>query len=188
MDFSANMLTTGGQRLRDMERAAKQAKIGIWTNYVAAPTNQGKLSGAFTGKVGEKGRTEAARLCVGSVGSEGATRRLAETVRVTTADSWRHLHPVSGQVIEVVSGDCLVVKEDRVERRLQLSSLRAPRVGTQSRPADPYAAEAKEFLRKKLVCVWGGACGVGWLAVFRNAGSSEDSDVRHDRRLRNEGF
>ena len=29
MEFSVNMLTTGGQRLRDLERAAKQAKIGI---------------------------------------------------------------------------------------------------------------------------------------------------------------
>ena len=53
MEFSVNMLTTGGQRLRDLERAAKQQKTGIWTNYVPVATNQGKLSDSFAGKVGE---------------------------------------------------------------------------------------------------------------------------------------
>ena len=56
MEFSVNMLSNGGQKLRDMERAAKQARIGIWTNYVPTASNQGKLSDTFTGKVTLRGR------------------------------------------------------------------------------------------------------------------------------------
>jgi hypothetical protein len=33
-------MTSGAQRLRELERTAKQEKKGIWTNYVPAPTNQ----------------------------------------------------------------------------------------------------------------------------------------------------
>ncbi|GAX85627.1 hypothetical protein CEUSTIGMA_g13042.t1 [Chlamydomonas eustigma] len=105
MEFSVNMISSGGQKLRDLERAAKLQKAAIWTHYVPAPSNQGKLSDVFVGKI-----------------------------------------------VEVVSGDCVVVKDDRrIERRIQLSSLRAPRMATRDRPADPHAVEAKEFLRKKLV-------------------------------------
>ena len=52
MEFSVNMISNGSQRLRDLERAAKQRKVGIWTNYVPVASNQGKLSGTFIGKVG----------------------------------------------------------------------------------------------------------------------------------------
>lgn len=34
---------------------------------------------------------------------------------------------------------------------MQISSLRAPRMGTRDRAPDPFGAEAKEFLRKKLI-------------------------------------
>mmetsp|Transcript_6774 Transcript_6774/g.14968 ORF Transcript_6774/g.14968 Transcript_6774/m.14968 type:complete len:971 (+) Transcript_6774:79-2991(+) len=106
MEFSVNMMTSGSQRLRDLERAAKQERRAIWTNYVPAPTNQTKLSMNFNGKV-----------------------------------------------VEIVSGDCLVIKDSAsgVERRVQLSSLRAPRMSTRDRPADPWATDAKEFLRKRLI-------------------------------------
>ncbi len=70
------MISSGGQKLRDLERAAKQAKVAMWQNYVPAATNSSKLSDTFVGKV-----------------------------------------------IEVVSGDCLVVKDKATggERRIQLS-------------------------------------------------------------------
>jgi hypothetical protein len=55
----------------------------------------------------------------------------------------------TGRVVEVVSGDCLVVKDraSGVERRINLSSIRTPRMGTRDRQPEPYATEAKEFLR-----------------------------------------
>jgi len=63
-----------------------------------------------------------------------------------------------GTVIEVVSGDMLVVKigEDPLvgeEKRVSLSSIRAPKVGNARRnqPDDPYAVEAKDFLRQKAI-------------------------------------
>eukprot|EP00252_Welwitschia_mirabilis_P024927 TRINITY_DN7610_c0_g1_i1.p1 TRINITY_DN7610_c0_g1~~TRINITY_DN7610_c0_g1_i1.p1 ORF type:complete len:993 (+),score=268.32 TRINITY_DN7610_c0_g1_i1:311-3289(+) len=64
-----------------------------------------------------------------------------------------------GKVIEVVSGDCVVVADDAApigslaaERRVNLSSIRAPKMGNPRRekPA-PYAREAKDFLRSKLI-------------------------------------
>ncbi|GBG64549.1 hypothetical protein CBR_g45244 [Chara braunii] len=66
----------------------------------------------------------------------------------------------SGKVIEIVSGDCIVVADESAaagtpaaERRVFLSSIRAPKLGnprSDTRPA-PFAREAKEFLRKKLI-------------------------------------
>eukprot|EP00249_Psilotum_nudum_P022287 c28457_g1_i1 orf=385-3351(+) len=66
----------------------------------------------------------------------------------------------NGKVIEVVSGDCIVVADDSVpfgsplaERRVNLSSIRAPKMGNprkEEKPA-PYAREAKEYLRSRLV-------------------------------------
>ena len=55
----------------------------------------------------------------------------------------------SGKVCEIVSGDTIVVIDPTgAERRLSLSSLRCPRMG---REPEPYAAEAKELLRKLLI-------------------------------------
>ncbi len=58
-----------------------------------------------------------------------------------------------GPVVEIISGDCLVVREDGsgVERRLTLSSIRAPRPPARDRAGEPYGAEAKEFLRGRLI-------------------------------------
>ena len=71
-----SMLSSGAQKMRDLERAAKLAKLRIWTHYVPTASNQIKMSDMFNGKV-----------------------------------------------IEVVSGDCIVVKEEvsGQEKRLQLS-------------------------------------------------------------------
>ena len=62
--------------------------------------------------------------------------------------------------MEVVSGDCVIVADDSVpygsplaERRVNLSSIRCPKMGNPRRdekPA-PYAREAKEFLRTRLI-------------------------------------
>ncbi|XP_012471070.1 ribonuclease TUDOR 1 [Gossypium raimondii] len=65
-----------------------------------------------------------------------------------------------GKVVEVVSGDCIIVSDDSIpygsllaERRVNLSSIRCPKMGNPRRdekPA-PYAREAKEFLRTRLI-------------------------------------
>ncbi|RLN70215.1 hypothetical protein BBJ29_001732 [Phytophthora kernoviae] len=70
--------------------------------------------------------------------------------------SAKHL---TGTVVEVISGDCLVVylpdapTPAEQEKRIYLSSLRAPRLGNPRRqePNAPYAAEAKEFLRNRAI-------------------------------------
>lgn len=57
--------------------------------------------------------------------------------------------PYQAKVVEIVSGDTiLVLATDNVERRLSLSSIRAPKMNKNS---EPYAAEAKESLRKILI-------------------------------------
>ncbi|KAI4336418.1 hypothetical protein L6164_014947 [Bauhinia variegata] len=71
-----------------------------------------------------------------------------------------HGQNFTGKVIEVVSGDCIIVADDSIpygspqaERRVNLSSIRCPKMGNPRRdekPA-PYAREAKEFLRTRLI-------------------------------------
>ncbi|XP_010908182.1 ribonuclease TUDOR 1 isoform X1 [Elaeis guineensis] len=71
-----------------------------------------------------------------------------------------HDQNFSGKVVEVVSGDCIIVADDSVpygspfaERRVNLSSVRSPKMGNPRRdekPA-PYAREAREFLRTRLI-------------------------------------
>lgn len=66
----------------------------------------------------------------------------------------------SGKVVEVVSGDCIIVADDSspfgspsAERRVNLSSIRCPKLGNPRRdekPA-PYAREARELLRTRLI-------------------------------------
>ncbi|XP_071709827.1 ribonuclease TUDOR 1-like [Rutidosis leptorrhynchoides] len=66
----------------------------------------------------------------------------------------------TGKVVEVVSGDCVIVADDSLpfgspaaERRVNLSSIRCPKLGNprrEEKPA-PYAREAREFLRTRLI-------------------------------------
>lgn len=58
-----------------------------------------------------------------------------------------------GTVSEIVSGDVILVRDasNGIERRVTLSSIRAPRLGSRDRPSEPWAAEAKEFLRQRLI-------------------------------------
>ncbi|XWS60174.1 hypothetical protein CRYUN_Cryun07bG0012700 [Craigia yunnanensis] len=66
----------------------------------------------------------------------------------------------TGKVVEVVSGDCVVVADDSIpygsplaERRVNLSSIRCPKMGNPRRDEKPaaYAREAREFLRTRLI-------------------------------------
>ncbi|KAH1074755.1 hypothetical protein J1N35_027083 [Gossypium stocksii] len=66
----------------------------------------------------------------------------------------------TGKVVEVVSGDCIVVADDSApygsplaERRVNLSSIRCPKIGNPRRDEKPaaYAREAREFLRTRLI-------------------------------------
>ncbi|XP_077226647.1 ribonuclease TUDOR 1-like [Tasmannia lanceolata] len=71
-----------------------------------------------------------------------------------------HDQNFTGKVVEVVSGDCIIVADDAVpfgsplaERRVNLSSIRSPKIGNPRRdekPA-PYAREARDFLRTRLI-------------------------------------
>lgn len=66
----------------------------------------------------------------------------------------------TGKVVEVMSGDCIIVADDSLpsgsplaERRVNLSSIWCPKMGNPRRdekPA-PYAREAKELLRTRLI-------------------------------------
>ncbi|CEG35517.1 staphylococcal nuclease domain-containing protein 1-like isoform x1 [Plasmopara halstedii] len=66
---------------------------------------------------------------------------------------------VTGTVVEVISGDCIVVYVPTAptpieqEKRIYLSSLRAPRLGNARRGEmnAPYAIEAKEFIRHRAI-------------------------------------
>ncbi|GJZ80654.1 ribonuclease TUDOR 1-like protein [Tanacetum coccineum] len=64
------------------------------------------------------------------------------------------------QVVEVVSGDCIIVANDALpfgspvaERRVNLSSIRCPKLESRQREEkpSPYAREAREFLRTRLI-------------------------------------
>lgn len=100
----------GGLKIRLSERAAKEARQGIWRDWQPPASTLGS----------------------------GPAK-------------------VSARVVEVVSGDTIVVLIDGpsgpAERRFNLSSIRAPRMGNarkEEKPA-PYALEAKEFLRQRII-------------------------------------
>lgn len=87
-----------------------------------------------------------------------------------------------GVVLEVLSGDTYIIEQEGtgVERRIQLASTRAPRLGNSKRGIEPekYSEEAKEFARKTLIGkhvsvtleytrkIPGGESGQEWLAEF----------------------
>ena len=56
----------------------------------------------------------------------------------------------------MVSGDVLSIRDSSsgAERRVTLSSIRAPRPTRRDEKPEPYGLEAKEFLRQRLI----GAC------------------------------
>ncbi|KDP22512.1 hypothetical protein JCGZ_26343 [Jatropha curcas] len=71
-----------------------------------------------------------------------------------------HDQNFTGKVVEIVSGDCIIVADDSVpygsplaERRVNLSSIRCPKMGNPRRDEKPenYAREAKDLLRRRLI-------------------------------------
>ncbi|KAL6562823.1 Translin-1 [Orobanche hederae] len=71
-----------------------------------------------------------------------------------------HNQNFTGKVIEVVSADCVIVADDSLpfgdpsaERRVNLSSIRGPKMGNPRRDkkCEPYAPDAKDFLRTCLI-------------------------------------
>lgn len=72
----------------------------------------------------------------------------------STVDQVRGSKQFIGTVVEVVSGDTVVaVDPSGAERRITLSSVRAPRMGNPRRDikGEPYSEEAKEFVRSRLI-------------------------------------
>lgn len=72
-----------------------------------------------------------------------------------------HNQNFTGKVVEVVSGDCIIVADDSIpfgspsaERRVNLSSIRCPKMGNprkEDMKPQAYAREAKEFLRSRII-------------------------------------
>ena len=59
-----------------------------------------------------------------------------------------------GKVSEIISGDFLVIKDfavPPVEHRVALSSIKAPKLGRRDEKDEPFAWEAREFLRSRLI-------------------------------------
>ncbi|XP_021721217.1 ribonuclease TUDOR 2-like [Chenopodium quinoa] len=72
-----------------------------------------------------------------------------------------HDQNFTGKVVEIVSGDCIIVADDAVpvgsplaERRVNISSIKAPKLGNprwNNKGPESHARESKEFLRQKLI-------------------------------------
>ena len=130
--------------------------MGQWHNYVPQTGNSAKLRCAAARL------RPGARAALGCPGSGPLCRALQRSGRLA-GNPRSNLPPplpslfaslprsdkFTGTVSEIVSGDCVVVKDKAsgVERRVNLSSIRAPRVGGRDRAPEPWALEAKEFLR-----------------------------------------
>ena len=138
VDWSAALMTSGAQRLRAAEKAAKAQRLRLWHDYVAPTPSIDAASGA---------------------------------------------KEFDAVVVEAVSGDVLMVAEKKtgVERRVHLASVRAPRVGNERRgvKAEPWAVEAKEFLRKRCV---GKPCRVK-MEYARKSNPGGDGENAQDARL-----
>ena len=70
-----------------------------------------------------------------------------------TGNSAKLSDKFTGVVAEIASGDTLVVRDNanKQERRVVLSSIRAPRGPARDRAAEPWFLEGKEFLRQRLI-------------------------------------
>ena len=98
-------------------------------------------------------------------GGAARLRAAEKAAKASRARIWREYVPppdnsISGGdfravVVEAVSGDVVVVAHlaTGAERRVNLSSVRAPRLGNERRGQrpEPWAVEAKEFLRQRCV-------------------------------------
>ena len=61
----------------------------------------------------------------------------------------------SAKIVEIVSGDLFVVRDASVtppvDRRVSLSSVRAPRMGGKDKADEPWAWQSREFFREKFI-------------------------------------
>lgn len=103
-------------------------------------------SSAFTGA--------AARTAMRNAEKEAKTANLRvwKDYQAPVLQTEKNLQAV---VVEIISGDCLVVyiPDKAEEKRIYLSSLRAPRIGNARRnePNAPFALDAKEYLRTRSI-------------------------------------
>jgi len=114
-------LTQDTQAMREAERSAKESRLNKWRNY-----NPAKDQNAYT----------------------------AEVKHVDAEQASINDKVFSAKVSQVVSGDCLVVQDNGGRtKRIYLASVTAPKLGNARRGAadEAWAAEAKEFMRKKLI-------------------------------------
>lgn len=132
------------RKLKTAELQAKKTRLRIWTNYVPPATNSKAIHDQnFTGKVSYL-------FCC--------------KFSVVFCFFWIPFIILQKlffmQVIEVVSADCIIVADESLpfgdpsaERRVNLSSIRGPKMGNPRRDQkpDPYARDAKEFLRTRLL-------------------------------------
>ena len=83
----------------------------------------------------------------------GFSQTLNPAGQVTCPAGTKLSDKFTGVVTEVVSGDTLVVKDagSGLERRVNLSSIRAARLGRKGEKPEDWALEAKEFLRSRLI-------------------------------------
>lgn len=128
------------RKLKIAELQAKKSRLRMWKNYVPPPSNSKAIHNQnFSGKV----------KCFYQLFMLKGQSFHSNNILIWLI-----------QVVEVVSGDCIVVADDSIpygsplaERRVNLSSIRCPKMGNPRRdekPA-PYAREAKEFLRTRLI-------------------------------------
>ena len=76
----------------------------------------------------------------------------AADAEATSGGSAGGLHDYQGKVVQVLSGDSLLIQDnDGTERKVSLASIRAPRLGRRGDKDEPFALEAKEHMRSKLV-------------------------------------
>lgn len=106
------------------------------------------------------GAAAAATLRAAERAAKGERQRLWAGYTAPAAPVVRGERRFDGRISEVLSGDTVIVAVPRApgvagpaeERRVSLASVRAPRMGARGgADAQPWAAEAREFLRKTLV-------------------------------------
>eukprot|EP00201_Polytomella_parva_P016627 CAMPEP_0175065674 /NCGR_PEP_ID=MMETSP0052_2-20121109/16068_1 /TAXON_ID=51329 ORGANISM="Polytomella parva, Strain SAG 63-3" /NCGR_SAMPLE_ID=MMETSP0052_2 /ASSEMBLY_ACC=CAM_ASM_000194 /LENGTH=832 /DNA_ID=CAMNT_0016332259 /DNA_START=106 /DNA_END=2601 /DNA_ORIENTATION=- len=132
VESGLGLLSTPGAGLkyREWERLGRDSRQGVWVNFAGV---NGAVNGAVNG--------------VANGPAKG---------------TW-----IRGRVVEVSSGDCLVIRPfaptptttttttTASEKRIQLSSIRAPRPPTRNAPqGEPWGYEARELLRKTAVGKW----------------------------------
>nr|XP_043615820.1 ribonuclease TUDOR 1-like isoform X2 [Erigeron canadensis] len=129
VDWSASKMDVEAQKeLKAAELEAKNNKLKMWTNYVPpSPRSQKPSPKAVSNNL-------------------RATKPKAVSKNFT------------GQVTEVVSGDCIIVADDSVpfgspgaERRINLSCIKCPNMANPDEKSEPYAREARELLRRRLI-------------------------------------